>query len=170
MLEVARALDRRLAELGETLGPLADARSVAAGDFDASAARHTAAVSRRDEESERRRTLLAWLDLHRSRESLSARRDDLAADIAEYGELDATSAALRSALDDVARRGSEARVSLTATQQAATIAREAFETAASVTETARAAVPASGVAAEVERERDLLMAIEPCVLGSGLIG
>jgi exonuclease SbcC len=164
MLEVARALDRRLAELGETLGPLADARSVAAGDFDASAARHTAAVSRRDEESERRRTLLAWLDLHRSRESLSARRDDLAADIAEYGELDATSAALRSALDDVARRGSEARVSLTAAQQAATIAREAFETAASVTETARAAVPASGVAAEVERERDLLMAIEPCVL------
>lgn len=163
-LEAARALDRRLAELADALAPLAAARVAAAGEVDASAQRHSAAVAIREQAAERRRTLSAWLDLNRVRESLVARRDDLAADIAEHAELEASSVALKSAADGLGTRLSDARVSLTDAQAAATIARAAFETAVSECETARAAVPAPDVAAEVERERDRLMGIEPCLL------
>lgn len=163
-LEAARALDRRLAELADALAPLAAARVAAAGEVDASAQRHSAAMAKRDEATERRRTLYAWLNLNRAREPLVARRDDLAADIAEHAELEASSVALRSAADDLGTRLSDAQVSLTDAQAAATIAREAFETAARECETARAAMPAPEVAAEVEQERDRLMGIEPCLL------
>ena len=164
ILEAARALERRLVQLADALAPLAKARAAAGGEVAASVTRHSAASAKRDEATERRRTLSAWLDLHHAHESLTARRDDLAADIAEHGELEAISDALRSESDDLARRVLEARVSLIAARAAATIARAAFETAAKQCEIARAAVPAPDVAAEVERERDRLMKIEPCLL------
>lgn len=163
-LEAARALDRRLDELGDALAPLADARTAAGRAAEASAARHVAVVATWEKAAERRRTLSAWLDVNRAKESLVARRDDLVAVIAEHRDLESSSAMLKAASDDLSVRISEARMSLTDAQAQTTVAGKAVEMAASEYETARAAVPAFDVTAELELERDRLMSIEPCLL------
>lgn len=163
-LEAARVLDRRLAELGEALTPLTDARIAANGEVDASAARFVAAVAKRDEAIEGRLVFVGWLDRNRAHESLAARRDDLAADIDEHVELAVKATGLQLASDALAIRLHDARTLLSDAQAAATVAREALEAAERQGETARADVPAPEVVAEVELIRDRLMGIEPCLL------
>lgn len=163
-LEAARALDARIAELGNKLTPLTAARKAAAGDVNASAAHLATATAERDEATAGRKLLADWLDANKSRSPLAARRDDLAADLVEHADLAERADALQTESGTLATRLSEARVSLAEAEKSATTAREALTTAEEAGRIARAALPTLDAAADADTERDRLTGVEPCLL------
>lgn len=160
----ARALDRRLAELGDALGPLAEAREAAVSQAAASRKAHAEAVERHDAAAGRRDALAAWIEGNRKRESLSTRRDEIAADIAEHVELATQALSLDRLCASIATRIASARTARAQAGTALTDAKANLEEAQRRTAEADAAVPATNDVAAVEWSRDRLLAIEPRLL------
>ena len=163
-LEMARALDRRLADAEGKLLPLADARAAAAAQAAASADAHASATARRDEAGGRRDALAAWLDGNQARETLSSRLDDLKADVTERAVLAERATYLDAARVSLGGRVEAARKVLGETATAAAAARDVLAAAESASRDAEGAISAAGEANEIEVTRNALLAIEPRML------
>jgi exonuclease SbcC len=163
-LEAARALDDRLIELNGTLDALGTARLHAEGEAEASASHRSAAVATLRGATEERTSVSAWLEVNEPRERISARRDDLAAGLAEHADVAVGAAEMQAVMDDLAIRRSSAGCALSDASTAVTETRRSLEAAERACETARAAMPTTEATAAADLERDRLIAVEPRLL------
>lgn len=163
-LEAARSLDRQLAALGEVVTPLLATAATTRAEAERTATVHAEAVAAREASSGERNAVAVWLDGHVAHGRIAARRDDVAADLAEYEAEAGKALTLTGESAVIADQLAEARADHDAVQAGEEAARQGLAVASAERDAARAGLPASGALAELDAERDGLIALESRLL------
>lgn len=163
-VEAARSQERRIAELDAAMVQFGKSRIEASAKSEASSTRHLASLKKQSDAIRVRGVVVDWLELHKARGSLAARREDLAADLGEHLELSGRVSKLRQTTATLVSQLDELRTTRAAAETAAVEAREALARIEQECAAAHAAKPEINDVEAIELARDSLTGIEPQLL------